>query len=287
MLIALAKLIRLPLVFTAVADSLAGYLLSSPFEVEFSKIIGLVFASACLYSAGMLFNDVVDLEKDRKWHPTRSLPSGAVSLQMAVVFGGILIILGLLLGYMVRFHTFVVAFIVVILIFSYNGIFKGNRVLGSLNMGLLRFANFALGISVNCGLNIMDRVEFPFLLFIYVSLLTMISTLEEGESRKELFILMGGLLAIDVLAINIFIERQVVGLLVSLVLIGLLINQMVRSLKVFSRESVKEMVKMLVVGIIPFDAVMLLGDGEYTAGFCVLLLLLPSFLLQRIVKLEA
>ncbi|OHB69796.1 MAG: hypothetical protein A2W23_05230 [Planctomycetes bacterium RBG_16_43_13] len=142
MLIALAKLIRLPLIFTAVADSLTGYLLSSPFEVEFSKIIGLVFASACLYSAGMLFNDVVDFEKDRKWHPTRSLPSGAVSLQMAVVFGGILIILGLLLGYMVRFHTFVVAFIVVILIFSYNGIFKGNRVLGSLNMGLLRFANF-------------------------------------------------------------------------------------------------------------------------------------------------
>ncbi|OHB69797.1 MAG: hypothetical protein A2W23_05235 [Planctomycetes bacterium RBG_16_43_13] len=133
----------------------------------------------------------------------------------------------------------------------------------------------------------MDRVEFPFLLFIYVSLLTMISTLEEGESRKELFILMGGLLAIDVLAINIFIERQVVGLLVSLVLIGLLINQMVRSLKVFSRESVKGMVRILILGIIPFDAVMLLGAGEYTAGFCVLLLLLPSFLFQRIVKLEA
>src|SRR5439155_8490530 len=55
----------------------------------------LLGSSACLYSAGMVWNDFFDVEQDRRERPFRPLPSGRVSRAAAATLGTILLLAGL------------------------------------------------------------------------------------------------------------------------------------------------------------------------------------------------
>src|SRR4051794_13901119 len=88
------QLIRLPNVFTAAADSLAGWLLVGGTLADASGWLPLTAASMVLYAAGMALNDLFDLEVDRAERPGRPLPSGRVSRGFASGLGWT----GLLLG---------------------------------------------------------------------------------------------------------------------------------------------------------------------------------------------
>ena len=77
------QLIRLPNVFTAAADSLAGWLLVRGSLEETGHWVPLVLASACTYAGGIALNDVCDIEIDRVERPGRPLPSGRISLPIA------------------------------------------------------------------------------------------------------------------------------------------------------------------------------------------------------------
>ena len=57
-----------------------------------------VAASALLYLAGLVLNDVFDLEIDRHERPERPLPSGRISLAAARRLGWRLLWLGVLVG---------------------------------------------------------------------------------------------------------------------------------------------------------------------------------------------
>ncbi len=73
------QLIRLPNVFTAMADSLAGGLLVRGVLGETRDWLPLVLASAATYAGGIALNDVFDVEIDRVERPNRPIPSGRVS----------------------------------------------------------------------------------------------------------------------------------------------------------------------------------------------------------------
>src|SRR4051812_380657 len=74
------RLMRLPNVFTAVADVAMGYLFVQR-EVTNGLVLGcLIVASACLYTAGIILNDVFDHGIDAKERPFRPIPSGQISL---------------------------------------------------------------------------------------------------------------------------------------------------------------------------------------------------------------
>src|SRR5579883_2424802 len=88
------RLIRLPNVLTAAADSLAGWLLAGGSLAEPGRWLPLTAASMALYASGTALNDVFDLEVDRAERPGRPLPSGQVSIGVATGLGA----LGLLLG---------------------------------------------------------------------------------------------------------------------------------------------------------------------------------------------
>src|SRR5690242_2306567 len=88
------QLVRLPNVFTAAADSLAGWLLvRGTFETP-GRWLPLLAASMAIYAAGIALNDVFDLATDLKERPDRPLPSGQVSRSFAVSLGAILLLLG-------------------------------------------------------------------------------------------------------------------------------------------------------------------------------------------------
>src|SRR5262245_954165 len=83
-LVAYLKLFRLPFVFTAVADSAAGYLIAAKAAPQ-PKVLGLLaVASAALCAFGMAMNDVADRQRDKTLAPGRPLPSGRITLKGAL-----------------------------------------------------------------------------------------------------------------------------------------------------------------------------------------------------------
>src|SRR3954470_12055919 len=93
--LASAQLVRLPNVFTAVADIfLAGVTTGAALD-HFGPWSLLVLASALLYSAGMVWNDYFDLEQDLRERPFRPLASGRVTKQAAFLLGTLLVVAGL------------------------------------------------------------------------------------------------------------------------------------------------------------------------------------------------
>ena len=89
-LFAYLQLVRLPNVFTALADVAMGFFvtqgiveLASLEPVQIVRLTLLCVASACLYLAGMALNDAFDADIDREERPERPIPSGRVSLSGA------------------------------------------------------------------------------------------------------------------------------------------------------------------------------------------------------------
>ena len=98
-------LMRLPNVFTAMADVAMGFLFVqatgskwTPTPWDFATLATLIAASSLLYIAGMVLNDVFDVEIDRQERPERPIPSGRVSFDAARRLGWRLLFLGVALA---------------------------------------------------------------------------------------------------------------------------------------------------------------------------------------------
>ena len=80
------QLVRLPNLFTAVADVAMGFFVAQPLLAErrlgmweWAALGTLAAASVLLYAAGVVLNDWFDLEIDRQERPERPLPSGRIA----------------------------------------------------------------------------------------------------------------------------------------------------------------------------------------------------------------
>jgi 4-hydroxybenzoate polyprenyltransferase len=153
-LLAYVQLLRLPNVFTAVADVSMGYLFThdaSDWRPALAGALPLLLASALLYMAGMVLNDVFDVELDRAERPERPLPSGRILISQARWIGFELLLFGGIAGAAVSFwsHDPRPAAVVIglaALILVYDGLLK-QTLLGPLAMGGCRFLNVLLGMS--------------------------------------------------------------------------------------------------------------------------------------------
>ena len=153
------RLCRAPNVFTALADVSMGYLVARQAIDEVAVFACLAGASACLYTAGMVLNDVFDVEIDRKERPFRPLPSGQIGIRTAQVFGFGLLFAGIMLGANAGYATMTqevvavpwrsgaIALLIAVCVLLYNGFLKKTP-LGPLGMGFCRFFNVLLGFSV-------------------------------------------------------------------------------------------------------------------------------------------
>ena len=98
-LLAWLQLLRLPTVFTAMADILCGFLVgaasSGAGEPNWCVLPCLLLSSAGLYLGGMVLNDVFDARLDAVERPERPIPSGRVSIRSAATAGGLLLVIGL------------------------------------------------------------------------------------------------------------------------------------------------------------------------------------------------
>jgi 4-hydroxybenzoate polyprenyltransferase len=150
--IAWLKLLRLPNVFTAVADVTMGYLVTQRELQPASHVAFLVAASCLLYLSGMVLNDVFDAEADARDRPDRPIPSGRVPLRSATAAGWAMLASGVLVAWYASFladdlRPGVIAMILAAAIVLYDGVLKRTP-LALLLMGACRGLNVLLGMSL-------------------------------------------------------------------------------------------------------------------------------------------
>ncbi len=138
------QLLRAPNLFTVPGDPLAGFLLAAG-GVLHPAVLLAIAASLALYSAGLLLNDLFDLQEDRAERPSRPLPSGAADPRIVWIVAINLAILGLVFAFFLGVYAGCVALALLVCIVSYNAGLKRIPVLGALVMGLCRGLSLLLG----------------------------------------------------------------------------------------------------------------------------------------------
>lgn len=161
------QLVRFPNAFTVVADVLAGAMLARGTWLPWPLIAVLVVAAVLMYWAGMILNDVYDIEKDRVQNRGRPLVDGRISLSTArgigygLLAGGVMAILVATASFAeltpvnvstessqwLCFSTPLVAMLLAVSIWLYDGRLKATPV-GPVLMGLCRVGSLLLGISI-------------------------------------------------------------------------------------------------------------------------------------------
>jgi 4-hydroxybenzoate polyprenyltransferase len=139
-------LVRVPNLFTVPGDPLAGALLAMA-DRGWNEPLpwAAAGASLCLYAAGLIDNDLADLDEDRRDRPGRPLPSGAVSAPHASAIRLVLLIAGLGLAAACNAQSFLVACVIAAAVLAYNRVLKRIPVLGPLAMGACRGLSVLLG----------------------------------------------------------------------------------------------------------------------------------------------
>jgi 4-hydroxybenzoate polyprenyltransferase len=212
-LLAYARLLRLPNLFTAAADPIAGWFVVGGGSPTW-HVAALSSAGACLYAAGIVFNDVFDYRLDCRERPERPLPRGDISRATAAVLAAALMVAGLGLAMLVNAVAFFIALFLAGMIFFYNVWSKHFLVLGPLTMGTCRFANFLLGMRC-CPPRLWLA---PLALGVYVLALSFL-TQRENENRTLVKQLLLGIIGVDALAVLLMTgDWQATALVLSLLL---------------------------------------------------------------------
>ena len=148
------KLMRIGNVFTAFTNILMGFLVvqsdvgSSGINTDNVGLLAALLTSTfCLYSAGMVLNDVFDVHRDTTERQNRPIPMGQVSLATAKKLGWGLLVLGVISSLPAGLNGILMAAAVAVCVVLYDWILKQTAI-APLAMGACRAFNILLGMSL-------------------------------------------------------------------------------------------------------------------------------------------
>jgi 4-hydroxybenzoate polyprenyltransferase len=306
------RLMRLPNVFTAMADIAMGYLFvhdANTISATWPVLGLLIGASSLIYTAGMVLNDVCDIEVDRQERPFRPLPSGQISLGFALRLGYLFLMCGVLLGAAAGWleqgneaspwRSGIVASVLALAVIAYDARLK-NTPLGPLGMGLCRLLNVLLGMSVS---GIAVPVEQTFLTYhasswliaggmgLYITGVTWFARSEATESSRSPLILATLVIAAGValMALLPCLPHPEKKLLspdnLAYLLFAVLALPMVRRALVAISDpqpaNVQAMIKHCNLSLIMLNAAITLLTSGAVPGLAIAALLVPGLLLGR------
>ena len=136
---AILQIVRPANVITAITDVLAGVAIAGYFvfnTLTMLNIILLSIATAGLYAGGIVFNDIFDIEHDKKHRPERVIPSGKLSIKNATNLGILLFIIAICSAFLVSKSSGFIAIAIMSSALLYDKYGKHNIIIGPLNMGL-------------------------------------------------------------------------------------------------------------------------------------------------------
>jgi 4-hydroxybenzoate polyprenyltransferase len=289
-----AQLLRIPNIFTAFADILLGTLATGMLLSRPIASLLLLLASGCLYSAGMVWNDVFDREEDRRERPFRPIPSGRVSQTAARRLGIALLLAGGVLAAAAgwdggQFHWLpaTIAGLLVAAIILYEAWAKRTP-LGPVAMALCRFLNVLLGLSLA------DVSQFPWnvrfhlalVIGIYIAGLTWFARAETGRSNKyhlrgAALVMLAGLLLALAVPVHVTPGTQTAVYPYLLLAFGFLVGlPVVRAIEKPDSTFVQRAVKRCILGLVILDGI-LAAAFVGPVGLLVILLLLPAAVLGK------
>jgi 4-hydroxybenzoate polyprenyltransferase len=285
--LAYLQLLRLPAVFSALSNNLAAQLIATGGQYHWPELSLLLMASAALYLAGMALNDCFDLAEDTRERPGRPLPSGTVPVATAWRLGWGLLAAGILLAVVAGPRTGAIAGLLALAIVLYDGVLKATPV-GSLVIGGCRYLNWLLGLAVVPLTPAALLLPLPVL--IYVLSLTLLSRVEtRADDHRPLGYCAAGLLSSAALLVGyheyeLLPHGWVLLLLIPAMLIAL--HRLWLTANDFQPARIQQSVSWLILGIIPLDALLVVGAGPWWGGVLVLSLIVPGRLLTRWISIS-
>lgn len=196
------RLVRLPNLATAAADSLAGFLIcwSATGQSGWPPVACwlAVAASVAFYAAGVVLNDVCDVDIDRRERPERPLPRGAIAVPAAAAVGRGLLGAGSAAACCSAVAAgsawpAAVGAALTAAVWLYDRHAKATPA-GPVVMGCCRGLNWLLGMTAAGGPSALHEWAIPIGMAIYVAGITLYARDEAGRSRAV--VLVAGTVAI-------------------------------------------------------------------------------------------
>lgn len=175
------QLVRAPNLLTVPGDPLAGLLLAAGAgfgPIPVGPSVAVVAASLLLYAAGLVWNDIADIDEDRRDRPARPLPSGRICVRTAGIAATALTVVGVALATYAGPMAGTVAAALAVAIIVYDTRAKHSVWLGPLTMALCRALSLLMGVAL-----VYDTLGtprgLPFVaassLFVYITLVSVVA----------------------------------------------------------------------------------------------------------------
>lgn len=252
------------------------------------RAVYAVLASICLYSAGLVMNDIFDLAEDRRDRPQRPLASGAISIRSAWIVAVILSATGILFMTIVAEQAGLLASALLLgSIALYNGFTKRIAVLGAVNMGVCRGLSLVLG-----AVAFSNSLQFPAFVILcasivaaYIAAVTNLARYETRESSPGFArVLPAVVLLIAFLLFSaghgsLFQRRATMLLAISLILTAAEVGRLFRK----DAPPLPPVIGALIRVLLPIQAAFCLVFGATNDAFFTALALLLCMPVSRIV----
>jgi 4-hydroxybenzoate polyprenyltransferase len=283
------RLMRPANIVTAVADILAGVAISGFLGSEVSSyldhllpVVCMCLATIGLYGGGVVFNDIMDAELDKKERPERPIPSGVISLTEAIVLGSYLLLVGILAAFTVGRITGYFALGIAISALVYDKWGK-HRSWGPVNMGLCRGLNLLMGISMV--LPALNKYWWLGLIpVLYIAAVTAISRGEVHGGNKGILRIAAFCYALvyGTMLVLAAINGQIIIALPFIILFAFMINvPLFKAIKDPSGPNIGKAVKSGIIALVAMNAAWVAAFSTLPHALLVLILLPLSLLMSR------
>lgn len=287
--LALLQLVRIPTVFTAMADIFLGFLLTRPSLAPVDTFASLLAASVCIYWTGMILNDYFDRDVDSQERPGRPIPSGRIPAGSALKLGVMLNVAGLGLAACAGQLSLQIALLLTLCVWLYDGVLKKTPV-APLLMGSCRLFNVLLGASASptgamwwC-----PQMHVAIGLGIYVCGLTWFARQEAKTSARPQLISASFVINAGLATLFGFVHtapdnsQRETAMFVLAVISVTIVRRLLRAISQPEPARVQTAIKMMLLSLIMLDATLILfATGTPALAIAVALLMVPAFLLAR------
>jgi len=287
--LALLQLVRIPTVFTAMADIFLGFLLTRPAIEPVETFAFLLAASVCIYWTGMILNDYFDRDVDGQERPGRPIPSGRIPAGSALKLGVMLNVAGLGLAACAGQLSLQIALLLTLCVWLYDGALKKTP-LAPLLMGSCRFFNVLLGASasVTGAMWWCPQMHVAIGLGVYVCGLTWFARQEAKTSaRPQLisasFVINAGLATLFgfVLTAPDNSQRETAMFVLAVISVTI-VRRLLRAISQPEPARVQTAIKTMLLSLIMLDATLVLfATANPALAIAVAMLMAPAFLLAR------
>lgn len=278
------ELIRLPNVFTAAADVLAGFLLGGGGLDLWPTAALLSAASMCLYAGGVALNDLCDVKADGRHCPDRPIPSARLSKVGARVVIVTLLLAGVGLAACVSQLTFLLASLLVVSIVLYDCVLKTTMAAPGL-MGSCRALNLAMGAGSVGWLFTPATMLAIGSMWLYVTSLTLFARRETSVGSKRVLVpgIIGACAAMASLIGLVWVmpSAEVGFVALAMALVFALGRSGFRAARDDRPEDVQRAVRTLVFGIVGLDTCVAWAAAGPVAACLPASMLIPAWALSR------